>query len=284
MWQVSFLAGLENLLFGNGLGSFSQSYYDAYAANVTNNPYWRHIPNIMHPHNEVLIHWVEMGLYGVLLVVLPVITAISLLFFKKASFSLLLLGSVLPIAIHSQTEMVLHASGAHWLLSGFIIASLVERDFLQEIKVPRMSLIIPVALGVVGVFVTITSAIAGTEAWENKTSADRALNFGLHLKRLTQGDELNHWVLGTETNDRVIKTMMAYALNTQNKSAVRKFLPRLIDQNNRWQQADSWAMIAQAYLLLGDVKAYKMHMDKIKNFDPVFTSSLEKQFNLKAVD
>lgn len=282
MWHVSFLAGLNNMFFGNGLGSFSQAYYETYAINFDNYDYfWRHIPNIMHPHNELLIHWVEMGLFGVMLVALPAIFFLLRLIVRRSSYSVLLISSMLPIVIHSQTEMVLHASGWHWFLLGLIFSSLISRDWLSPYRLPSSVIVAPIFLGLFGCYSTLSIAHISSQAWLNKTSADRAQNLGLHLKRLTQGDELNHWIFATETNDRVIKIMMSYALNTKNTQAIRKFLPRLVDMNNRWQQVDAWAMIAQAYLSLGDMDAYKKHMGKVSKFDATFAASLSKQFDIK---
>ena len=280
-WQVAFFSGLENWLFGHGLGNFQQAYYETYLAYKSDFPLWQHVPSLAHPHNEIMMHWVEMGLTGMFFVIAPVVIFLFRVFLLNSKYLLLLISSLLPIGLHSQTEMVLHASGAHWLLAGLIIASLMNRADFKVHLLPKFGILLPIALSVVGLWVTVSSAIAGTNAFWNKISADRAANLGLHLKRLTQGEELNHWILGTETNDRVIKSMMAVALNTNNKNAIKKFLPRLIDMSNRWQHTDAWAQIAQAYLVLGDIDKYKSHMKKVRIFDPKYADFLEKAFDVK---
>ena len=280
-WQVSFFAGLDEWLFGHGMGNFQQAYYETYLKYKPNFPLWFHRHSLAHPHNEFLIHWVELGFYGILFVVLPVVIYLILIFVISRKNVLLLVSSLLPIGIHTQTEMVLHASGAHWLLVGVIIASLMNRDNFKSYQLPKFGTLFPLAFLAFGLWITVSSAIAGTNAFWNKVKADRAKNIGLHLKHLTQGGELNHWVLGTETNDRVIRHMMAVALNTNNKNAVIKFLPRLIDMNNRWQLEETWALIAQSYLVLGDIDNYNSHMQKVRIFDPKYADYLEKAFDVK---
>jgi|GEM_PF-5495748 len=280
-YHVSYLAGLDEWMFGHGLGNFSEAYYQTFYATKDIHSSWRHVHALAHPHNEILMHWVEMGLYGIIFIVIPVAIFLVRILFQSGGNSLILIASLLPIGIHSQTEMVLHASGFHWFLLGMVIVSLMTNKCLKVYVLPRYLLSFPIFLSLFGFWLTISTALAGENAFWNKVSADRAGNLGLHLKRLTQGDELNHWILGTETNDRIIKSMMAVALNANNKKAVAKFLPRLLDQNNRWQERDGWAQIAQAYLLLGEIDKYKSHMQKVQIFDPKYADYLEKAFDVK---
>jgi len=280
-WKVSFLAGLDEFIFGHGLGSFQQAYLDTYLKYKPANADWFHVSGLAHPHNEILMHWVEMGLYGIFFIIVPAVIFLFKLFLANKKYAFLLIGSIFPIVLHTQTEMVLHASGAHWLLLGLIIASLTGRSKLEEIEVSKLLIALPIGIAVLGSWLTVSTAIVGQSAFYNKLYADSAKDLGHRLKYLTQGDELNHWVYGTETNDRVIKEMMAVALNTNNRNAITKFLPRLLDMNTRWQQTDTWAQIAQAYLVLGDIAKYKSHMNKVRILDPKYADFLEKAFDVK---
>ena len=280
IYHVAFLSGLENILFGHGLGSFSESYYQTYLSNVPSHKDWFHYNNLIHPHNEILIHWVEMGLWGILLVVFPLIVFLIKSLVSYTKYPFLLLGVLFPILLHSQTEMVAHASGFHWMLVGFAIASLTSRNF-EAVKLNKFYFVAPLVVGVIGSYFAVTSAYAGKVAWETKVYAGWAKNIGVHLKRLSEGQELQHWALGTEANDRLIKTMMSVALNKQDTSLAKAFLPRLIDQNKRWQQKDSWAMVAQVYLMLGEMDNYKKHMEEVRLFDSNYADFLEKAFDVK---
>ena len=284
MWEVAYLAGLESWPLGAGLGSFSTAFYDTYALKSISNDNWRFISSLAHPHNEFLMQWVEMGFYGLIFVVLPILFFIWKLIFSYSFSVLLILSALMPIAIHTQTEMVLHASGYHWLLVGLMLASLTHRNWLSSMSIFKSFFVLPLFFGLGASWVTLSAAIESKNAWVTEGFARSAKNLGVHLKRLTNGTEMHHWIHKTAVNDRIIKKMMAVALNSNNKQAVKKFLPRLIDQNNRWQERESWILVAQAYLTLGNLHAYQAHMNKIKTFDPVFASSLEKQFNVKATN
>jgi len=280
-WYVSILSGLKNVFWGHGLGNFSSAYYETFAAYKINNPNSIFLSGLAHPHNEILLHWVEMGLWGLFLVITPYVVFLLKIVLQKSSNTLLLIICLLPVGLHSQTEMVLHASGAHWMLVGLVLASLPTKQSVTLISLPRYSYFGLSILGAFGLYTTFSTALVANSAWQSNANANAADNFGLHLKRLTSGPELSHWIMKTDTNDRVIKTMMAYAINTKNLPAIRKFLPRLVDQNSRWQHRDGWAMIAQAYLMLGDYEAYKLHISKIKALEPTFVEYLEKEFNVR---
>jgi len=49
-WQVAYLSGLEEWLFGHGLGEFQRSYYETYASNKLNHSGWFHVAGLAHPH------------------------------------------------------------------------------------------------------------------------------------------------------------------------------------------------------------------------------------------
>lgn len=283
IWHVSLLSGLENIFFGHGLGSFQESYYQTYLSNVQNHADWVHHSRLLHPHNEILIHWVEMGLWGMILVVLPLISFLLISLFRNTNHPFLLFGVLFPILLHSQTEMVAHASGFHWMLVGLAIASLTSRE-LESFNIKKLYLVVPLFFGLTGSYLAITSAYVGKVAWQTQVNAEQTKDIGAHLKILSEGKELKHWALGAISTDRLIKKMMAVALNKNNKGLVERFLPRLVDQSRRWQQPDEWAMVAQAYLMLGMMNNYKKHMEEVRLFDSNFADFLEKQFNVNAVD
>ena len=279
-WHVSFLSGLESWIFGHGLGNFSESYYKTFAANKFEHPNWGFLPNLVHPHNEIFMQWVEMGLYGLVLVVAPYAYFLMRYFLSLSTSPWLALAALIPIGMHTQTEMALHASGAHWLLMGLILASFFKSDNANTYPVKKVAIILPVFFGVLGLFVCLDTSQVGKQAWENKIYSEKTRNTEEFLKRVSRGRELSHWILSTETNDRVLKSMVAYALLKNNRKAIRTFLPRLIDIGNRMQTPIVWDFIAESYLALGDLDSYKKYIQYVKAFDPKYVEKLEKKFNV----
>ena len=277
---VSFFAGLENWAFGHGLGTFSETFYNSYLGLKNDNPEWGFVGGLMHPHNELLMQWVELGIYGIVLVVLPYVMILLRLTFANSFNLFLTIGVSFPIFFHSQTETVLHVSGAHWFLFGLAFVSLIKRDFLSELILNRVVLSVPISLGLIGIYISIDAALMAQKAWNNNNFYKKAKNIDQFVQRVMAGDELNHWIHGKKAKDSAVRTLMTYAIYNKDKKAIRNLQPRLFDNANRVQSRVLWSLVAESFLASGDLKSYNKYLHVIRKFDPKYAEILNKKFNV----
>jgi O-antigen polymerase len=106
-----------NPLMGVGVGRFEEAWQSGYAqsAERTVETTWLRL-NLIHPHNEILYWAVEGGLLPVMGLLVMAFGLSQLLRRHPWRTSLAWLGLLVPIVLHTQTEMPFFASSLHWLL------------------------------------------------------------------------------------------------------------------------------------------------------------------------
>jgi O-antigen polymerase len=124
-------------LFGHGIGSFQSefqkervTYYQTTDASAVDGA-----PRFSHPHNELLFWMDEGGLVALLAIGIAVIGVVLQLIRLGWGEGLALAALLLPIALHTQTELPFYISTYHWILLSILLAVLFSyRTTLKPIK------------------------------------------------------------------------------------------------------------------------------------------------------
>jgi O-antigen polymerase len=122
IFSVTFKMILDNPISGYGYGNFERRYLDynnqlKLRKQEINQP----LPNLSHPHNEVL-YWVSEGGIAALLGLIFFFVAYMkswLQISNKQAKRLAILGLITPLLLHSLLEFPFYSSVAHWII--FII-------------------------------------------------------------------------------------------------------------------------------------------------------------------
>jgi len=275
MYENSLMLGMEKPLIGNGLGGFQWAYYDSFARKKQDHPNWYFVAGTDHPHNEILIHWVEMGLYGIGFVVFPIIAFGVAWIFSSHQQTMKTIGSVLPIILHTQTEVVLHASGFHWLLLILVLVSFRVKKNLSNFDYSRLFALPLVLLMVVALAVSSEVVAKATNSWREYVAAMKKTDLKEKIDSLVASEAFNHWALGTERRENALEAIMVFAIQSGNLKLIKSNLPAMLTVQEKWKTKRQWLIVAQSYVLLGRWDDYKAFVNRVKAFDPEFAS----QFN-----
>jgi len=275
MYENSLILGMEKPLLGNGLGGFQWAYYDSFARKKEDHPNWYFVAGTDHPHNEILIHWVEMGLYGIAFVVAPILAFGVVWVFSPHQQTMKTIGSMLPIILHTQTEVVLHASGFHWLLLILILVSFRVRKNLSHFEYSRLFALPLVLLMVTALVVSGEAVAKATNSWREYVAAMKKPDLKEKIDSLVASEAFNHWALGTERRENALEAIMVFAIQTGNIKLVKSNLPAMLTVQEKWQTKRQWLIVAQSYVLLGRLDDYSTFVNRIKAFDPEFASQFK---------
>jgi O-antigen polymerase len=113
----------EAPLMGHGLGKFSTLYMDKQLTFFAENPSLiKYSMWLNHPHNELLLWGIEAGLFIVLLLMIFV-AWLSWQIWRKGSLpNKSVWVCMLPIALHTQTELPFYISAPHLILCAVLLA------------------------------------------------------------------------------------------------------------------------------------------------------------------
>ncbi|WP_031432133.1 PglL family O-oligosaccharyltransferase [Methylomarinum vadi] len=114
-------------LWGHGLGSFI-SVWNQYAPEFYgSHPGVQRVPELTHPHNELIMWFIETGLLGVIGILLfcyKILESAIKCGWKNGVGYLALL---LPISFHTQVEFPFYMSSLHWFLWLFLLYLLLRK-------------------------------------------------------------------------------------------------------------------------------------------------------------
>jgi O-antigen polymerase len=113
----------EAPLLGHGLGKFSTVYMDKQSTFFAENPSLiKYSIWLNHPHNELLLWGIEAGLFIVFLLIVFVVW-LSWQIWRKGSLpNKSAWVCMLPIALHTQTELPFYISAPHFILFAVLLA------------------------------------------------------------------------------------------------------------------------------------------------------------------
>ena len=274
----SFLIGGDSPLFGHGFGVFRYLYADLYTeGSITKFPY---AAGYIHPHNEIANLWVMGGLVGLF----GVLTPICVLIYKACRHQPLSFVVFIPIALHSNTEYPVYASGFHLLLA--FLALLVvfpreeRRDENDTISIPSKAsfLVAPICLGFAAILfqATYVSHMAGRNVsdWQGSHSYES------YLQSREGHVELEHWLYGEKARLIHGQNLAKIAMGTGRADEVRKLLPALKAGVREFNHKGNWALLAAAYNGLG-MRAHLIgFVEYISALDASYAQELREYYRL----
>lgn len=186
MYEVSYEAVKDKVIFGHGLGSFEKVYieklgYLAEKGHVNSSELKGRPQNLTHPHNELLYWGVQGGLvsiFGLLILAGSIIALLS----KEGLIQLLKYSALLiPTALHLMVEFPFYISLLHLIIAIFILAYITvkipsKKDYSLTLQGTRVTSKIMIVLMM---FVTI---ILGANAY----SLNQASTFEYALNKDTE--------------------------------------------------------------------------------------------------
>ncbi|MDX2320314.1 MAG: Wzy polymerase domain-containing protein [Moritella sp.] len=146
---------LEKPLLGWGYGSFEVAYLHSYSQALNQGLALPGSPeNLDHPHNELLYWAIEGGLVALAGIALLVIGFLRIIVKQPLWQALALLGLVLPLVLHSQTEYPFYHSIVHWVVFLTLIWYIASRygntktlEFNYTFLLRTLALLIPLVTG-----------------------------------------------------------------------------------------------------------------------------------------
>lgn len=122
VYRISWNLYTEKPLFGHGIGSFQSAFHE-HAADYMHARGDKPIigdARFTHPHNEFLFWAIEGGSLALLGILVVIALALLQAWRLGRERGLALVSLLLPIALHTQTELPFYSSIFHWLLFLFL--------------------------------------------------------------------------------------------------------------------------------------------------------------------
>jgi O-antigen polymerase len=137
LYQISYELYRKNPIIGVGYGSFFSSFRHYYAQRKSeDSSILSDSGNIDHPHNETLFWMVEGGIVALIGLLIIAGGFLIMLWQTKSLEAWGTAGLILPILIHTQTELPFYLSLIHWFLFIFLLYC-IDEDF-GEWQVKKM--------------------------------------------------------------------------------------------------------------------------------------------------
>lgn len=205
---------------------------------------------VRHPHNEILLWWVEGGMVALAGMMLLLCAGIRLfwLSWQKRGASLALAIALLPLLLHSQTEYPFILSSAHWAI---LLLLLAQWD-RQTDKVTECSILSSVTHSLLRTVVPMTAAaiciVASIGLYANLSLTAFERNHFADIQPVRRAMAFDPWV----NTERWQYDQQAHALLMYNQTRD----PRLLENYAQWAQGylarridknvyASWLAIAQ---------------------------------------
>ena len=252
-------------MLGHGIGNFSEKYNEQSIARAKEGVPQRHLSGLLHPHNETAMWAVETGTFGLLFIVLPFTAAIIWLVIKKSAYPVLALIAIFPIALHSQVEMPLQASGIHWWLVAMILGSSFRAHLSKPIALPKPRLN-QIGIGIAGILATLTlsdAAMAAHQRWLLAVHGPSQMSAAKYIQAIHNSPAANHWILKTDVLDVWSLRALRLGNETKNIELIEAILPRVEEGQSRWYSTAYWLATSGAYHALGESQKLEQHWKNI---------------------
>ncbi len=225
---------VEYPLTGVGLGNFEASFNSfaasLYAAGISEP---NGVPNLHHPHNE-LMYWASEGgivsLTGLLLAAYLVLHSILK---AEKGHRLLLVGLLFPIVLHTQTEYPFYHSLVHWVIFIMLIYLVDSMSAEEKVKKLKSTLLISTTAIVIPLVTTafmLTTLHAGSVLFRYERVPDTPATELLTI--------VNPIVWSNRIRWNVRKSLMFAALARGESDQVQPFIDLVrneIESRPRWQ-------------------------------------------------
>ncbi|MCL1028528.1 PglL family O-oligosaccharyltransferase [Serratia silvae] len=234
---------------------------------------------VRHPHNEILLWWVEGGMVTLAGMVILLCAGIRLfwLSWRKKGESLALAITLLPLLLHSQTEYPFILSSAHWAIFLLLLAQW-DRQTDKAIECTTFSSVTPSFLRVVVPMASASMLIMasfGLYANLSLTAVER--NHLANIQPARRAMEFDPWV----NTERWHYDQQTHALLMYNQTRD----PRLLENYTRWAQDylarridknvyASWLAIAQYQQDTATYRRLRQEAGALFPTDPRFLTDL----------
>ncbi|MDD0972841.1 PglL family O-oligosaccharyltransferase [Pseudomonas fontis] len=157
---------MERPLQGWGYGSYSwhTAHYPGWALDAY---------TLNHPHNELLYGWMEGGLIALAAMLMIAFAAAIPLFSRRWRSRMLWWLPMLPIALHTQTELVLYQSAVHWMTLIALLRLATPKVLTTPHRASRMRMVSVHGPGVVAAGLTMVFVVTGYQTQAQLTQQER---------------------------------------------------------------------------------------------------------------
>jgi O-antigen polymerase len=234
---------------------------------------------VRHPHNEILLWWVEGGMVALagMIVLLYAGIRLLLLSWRKKGASLALVIVLLPLLLHSQTEYPFMLSSAHWAIFLLLLAQwdcqtdkATERTTFSSVTPSFLRTVVPMASAAVFIVASIgLYANLSLTAFERNHFADvqparRAMAFDpwVNTERWHYDQQTHALLMYNQTRDpRLLENYAQWA---------QGYLAQRIDKN----VYASWLAIAQYQQDTATYRRLHQEANALFPTDPRFLNDL----------
>lgn len=234
LYFQALLLVMENPLFGVGLGNFEAEFNTFVAglyASGTSVP--NGVPNINHPHNELLYWGIEGGIVPLLGMLLAAFLVLRCVFRLDGPTRFAMLGLLFPIVLHTQTEYPFYHSTIHWvvfILLLYLVDSLANSTRIHQLK---STLFIAAAGIVIPLFTTlfmVTTLQAGAILTRYELDRSTPVETLLNIR--------NPIIWRDRIQLKIRSDLMNQGLARNDVSQVQPYidlLSRIVESKPRWQ-------------------------------------------------
>jgi len=277
-------AGLDRPIFGWGFDSFYKVYPQFWVDQVKQLIPVRYLSNSTHPHNELIQWWVSGGLLGVLGVFLPFFLIFAVAVFKGRTIVIDSMPFV-PVLIHSLTGFPLYQSPIHWLLLAVGLVLVLAKNlpacsFSTSIgcsKVLRAALVV----GLIGFSVAAMEAVyTGHKVFFNFLSYANSNTLAEYVNSRANDRELTHWLYGADYEAKDVRSKVRFAMSDGDGEAVGRYLNDMKAATQRFNDQNSWSLLAASFAGLGKVPELIGFIDYIYKLDPEYATGMAKAYGL----
>ena len=213
----------NNLLKGSGFGSFDKIYLQQQAQFLNKHPNAFYETRLGHPHNEIMLWWVEGGIVSALAVTGMYLLILSILFRKGFASCLIKLAILMPLLLHSLVEYPFYHSYTHLFVFLLLISMFEGRTgTLKSVnKWLSLSILSTLLVAFVNYFTFINDVSEQMKAITNyKLSGSRNLDILLAAPRTDVYDEY----LQLETMQHKIISAIDVKTGQVNKQLLMEFV------------------------------------------------------------
>ena len=285
--KAAWLLGLENPVFGHGLGAFQKIYPDAFqfGSDLMAGEIYSGI--LRHPHNEIAQWWVAGGVVGVLGVLL--FASLLVISWFKRSNNLSSIVLLVPIALHSMVELPLYQSLAHWyLLALFLVWPYIST---QAAVAATTAVGNPSITKLVGVVCFVCASLMGLYSLNAVSVAEGRLDNRLQLESgiasvnqylsvRADDRELRHWAYRQHDGLFHDRDIFQLAMKEGNGELVAKLLPNMKKIMRSLNNQESWSLYAGALAGLGKKAELIGFIDYIEKLDPKYARGMRQAYGL----
>lgn len=179
VYRVSWELYKESPWVGHGLGSFQKVFQDKRVVHREPDKLnMGNVPRFTHPHNELIFWLVEGGSIAIIGILLAAIAILMQLIKIGRQRGMGYAALLLPIVLHTQTELPFYISNTHWLLLLFLLFITYQHGK----KTKSIASLSTAAKGTIPVFFSISSMLTSVVMMQALLGNAGVINF-LKTKR-----------------------------------------------------------------------------------------------------